>query len=350
MKWWSNHRWQGISLITLLVATITLFCSSPVSAFGSNHKKVLLKDVQTLTLHKDKMTAGRRASPVPQLTCVGGNACGDYEPDIVQCTNAGFDGSDVQWKCQADLPDNLRFGELSVYCEGFGYPDDPYVLKGSCGLEYKLYYTNIHSNQERSWGPQTDFRQWAAKAKRQSWIETIYLWTWVSIVGFILYSFIRNCFQQTNNGGRGDAPPPYRASGSDGFGGGGGGPGGGGGGGGGPGGGWGSGWGNNNSYQDKRTDGSSSEGFRPGFWSGIGLGGLATYLATNGNRQRDQGYRRTMYDSGPAWGTTYSQPSTSYGSYSGGLGASSSSPSSSSSSRPTRSATGYGGTRRREGN
>ncbi|KAI7815914.1 hypothetical protein BC939DRAFT_74593 [Gamsiella multidivaricata] len=163
MKWWSNHRWQGISLITLLVATITLFCSSPVSAFGSNHKKVLLKDVQTLTLHKDKMTAGRRASPVPQLTCVGGNACGDYEPDIVQCTNAGFDGSDVQWKCQADLPDNLRFGELSVYCEGFGYPDDPYVLKGSCGLEYKLYYTNIHSNQERSWGPQTDFRQWAAK-------------------------------------------------------------------------------------------------------------------------------------------------------------------------------------------
>lgn len=38
--------------------------------------------------------------------------------DVVQCTNAGFDGSDVQWKCQADLPHNLRFGELNVNCEG----------------------------------------------------------------------------------------------------------------------------------------------------------------------------------------------------------------------------------------
>ncbi|KAF9430214.1 Rab GDP dissociation inhibitor alpha [Entomortierella beljakovae] len=87
-------------------------------AFGTNKQKVLLQDVQTLTLHRGRMTAGRRSSPVPQISCVGGNACGDYEPEVVQCRNTGFDGSDVQWKCQADLPDNLRFGELEVNCEG----------------------------------------------------------------------------------------------------------------------------------------------------------------------------------------------------------------------------------------
>jgi len=28
----------------------------------------------------------------------------------------------------------FRFGEISVSCEGFDYPDDPYILKGSCGV------------------------------------------------------------------------------------------------------------------------------------------------------------------------------------------------------------------------
>ncbi|KAF9168858.1 hypothetical protein BGX21_003138 [Mortierella sp. AD011] len=135
----------------------------------------------------------------------------------------------------------------------------------------------------------------------------------------------RNCLQHQADG-RGDPPPPYRASGGrhDG----------GGGGGGGPGGGWGSGWGSSNSDWDKPTGG---EGFRPGFWSGVGLGGAAGYLAAN--RYRTSNSQSSSYES-------YSQPS-SYGSYSGGWGAGSSSSSQSSSSRPTRSATGFGGTRRR---
>lgn len=31
-----------------------------------------------------------------------------------------------------------RFGRVEVSCEGFSHPDDPYILKGSCGLEYTL--------------------------------------------------------------------------------------------------------------------------------------------------------------------------------------------------------------------
>jgi len=31
-----------------------------------------------------------------------------------------------------------KFGQVQVTCEGFNYPDDPYVLAGSCGLEYTI--------------------------------------------------------------------------------------------------------------------------------------------------------------------------------------------------------------------
>ena len=27
-----------------------------------------------------------------------------------------------------------QFGRIQVTCEGYDYPDDPYILKGSCGV------------------------------------------------------------------------------------------------------------------------------------------------------------------------------------------------------------------------
>jgi len=74
-------RWKRLSLrSTLLLALALLAWISPISAFGSSNQKVLLQDVRTLTLHRGRMTTGRRTSPVPQLNCIGGNACGDFEP------------------------------------------------------------------------------------------------------------------------------------------------------------------------------------------------------------------------------------------------------------------------------
>lgn len=43
-----------------------------------------------------------------------------------------------QWECKANMDASYRFGKIEVSCEGFDYPDDPYILKGSCGLEYTL--------------------------------------------------------------------------------------------------------------------------------------------------------------------------------------------------------------------
>lgn len=104
---------------------------------------VLLRDVQALTLYKGRYTTARRSSPVPQLQCVGGSAgCQVYVPEVVQCRNQGWDGVDVQWECKADMDNAYRFGSIEVSCEGYSHPADALVLKGSCGLEYTLELTD----------------------------------------------------------------------------------------------------------------------------------------------------------------------------------------------------------------
>lgn len=32
------------------------------------------------------------------------------------------------------MDEAYQFGQIQVSCEGYDYPDDPYVLKGSCGV------------------------------------------------------------------------------------------------------------------------------------------------------------------------------------------------------------------------
>eukprot|EP01090_Pellita_catalonica_P012961 TRINITY_DN2969_c0_g1_i2.p1 TRINITY_DN2969_c0_g1~~TRINITY_DN2969_c0_g1_i2.p1 ORF type:complete len:344 (+),score=18.31 TRINITY_DN2969_c0_g1_i2:43-1074(+) len=128
------------------VGILVVFCIC-WSCYGSYDERVRLTDVTALTLHYGKQTNGRRSSPVPQLKCVGGSARSEWAPEIVQCRNVGSDGIDVQWECQADMPTKYKFGQISVSCEGYDYPEDPYILAGSCGLEYTLdrtsqYYDN----------------------------------------------------------------------------------------------------------------------------------------------------------------------------------------------------------------
>lgn len=105
----------------------------------SRNDKVKLIEIDALTFVSGKETTARRGRPMPQLSCVRG-PCSDATllPVAVQCRNAGTDGVDVQWRCDAELDKSVKFGELQVSCEGYANPDDPFVLKGSCGLEYEL--------------------------------------------------------------------------------------------------------------------------------------------------------------------------------------------------------------------
>ena len=101
------------------------------------------------------------------MSCVGGDACNAEQPQVMQCRNMGSDGVDFQWRCEADLSTDVRLGSTTVSCEGYDSPgtcstandaagttvlvlpcelhgvpsEDDRVLRGSCGVEYELWYT-----------------------------------------------------------------------------------------------------------------------------------------------------------------------------------------------------------------
>jgi len=125
-------------LYPAFLAALAIVCSVEGARKPSN--SVLLSNVQTLTLRKDLKTSHRRVSAIPQLKCVGGNAKGLYEVDVMRCKNAGsdYDDDNIQWTCTASLPAEFKLGSTDVICEGYESPNDPYILKGSCGVEYRL--------------------------------------------------------------------------------------------------------------------------------------------------------------------------------------------------------------------
>lgn len=107
--------------------------------------KILLRDVKTLTFYRNKRTTSKRTHSINQLSCVGGTAgCRLFTPDSVECENIGFDHDKdkLNWRCRADISDRVRFNHVEVICEGYDYPEDDYILVGSCGLEFTLDYTD----------------------------------------------------------------------------------------------------------------------------------------------------------------------------------------------------------------
>ena len=71
-------------LFKVFIFVLTLNLSNAGWGSSNDPGKVLLRDVQVLTLKSGQMTTGRRSSPVPQLKCVGGSAQGQFNPQAVQ--------------------------------------------------------------------------------------------------------------------------------------------------------------------------------------------------------------------------------------------------------------------------
>ncbi|CAG8452473.1 8534_t:CDS:2 [Dentiscutata erythropus] len=130
----------------MIIIFIPLLCLN-VNYIEAADIKVRLEDVKTITLYRGELTAGRRNDPIEQLRCVGGDSCHMYTPDVIQCTNTGSDGLDVNWKCNAELPDYLKFGPLTVSCEGYSYPDDPYILQDS----FDQYSSQSGNTRQNFW-------------------------------------------------------------------------------------------------------------------------------------------------------------------------------------------------------
>jgi len=311
-------------LLQVVVISCILYIFSSV-AEGSS--KVKLTDVKTLTLHNGEMTKGRRVAAIPQIKCIGGSAgCYAFTPSVIQCYNRGTDGFDVQWECKTDMDKAYKFGKVEVVCEGYDYPDDPYILKGSCGVEYMLE-TSSHKDSSSSY-----YSGMPYSSKKSSWMGDIIV---IAIVGIIIYGIYHTCMGNQNQHAYsttddGSSPDDHRRSNYGG--------------------------GSGSSWFRSNGSGAPPPGFRPeyyssgsgascgrssyysqgssmgsgggGFWTGAATGGILGYMM--GNRG---GY-------GSSYGQTSYGPSTS--SWGGG-----SSGFSSGSSGGSRETSGFGGTRRR---
>ena len=268
---------------------------SDIQAWGfksDNPGKVLLRDVQVLTLRLGQMTTGRRSSPVPQLNCIGGSAKGQFTPQVVQCYNRGWDGQDVQWECKSDMDNLYRFGSIEVLCEGYDYPADPYILKGSCGLEYTLELTkegqekshNYYGNSDSYSSSYSSYNSDYKKSSSGGLADLIVF----AAVCLVLYALYKTCidtpqtmgdrqYSSTGNdypgghpGGAGGWNNPNPGAGGTGYGG----------------------------YDRGYDNGSCGAGAGArhrgtggggGFWSGMATGGLLGYMFGGGTRNRGYG-------------------------------------------------------------
>eukprot|EP00456_Euglypha_rotunda_P035346 TRINITY_DN27220_c0_g2_i1.p1 TRINITY_DN27220_c0_g2~~TRINITY_DN27220_c0_g2_i1.p1 ORF type:complete len:278 (-),score=14.89 TRINITY_DN27220_c0_g2_i1:96-854(-) len=252
------------------------------------------------------MTHGRRAPPIEQIKCIGGSARCRYIPDVIQCKNVGTDGYDVQWDCSADMSDEYRFNRVSVSCEGYDDRDDPYILRGSCGLEVSIDITEkgrAVQDEERYRNRDRDYSSSSRSHYSSSSSQTTIFGTLIQFLAIflIIYIIYRSCSPNSSfsNGGGG----------SSGWGGG-------------PGGGPSTSAYNPDYFKSAYTPTSSSSG--PGFWSGAAAGAGLGYLLGNRNTSSGRSYTASSFNSGAS--TMRSDPAM---------------------STTTRSAHGFGGTTRR---
>lgn len=111
--------------------------------FASYYHSISLSNVGSLTFYKNAYTTGNRLEPIPQLQCVGGDACNyAYLIQSIQCINNGNNEFDnPQWSCSTDISNKFKLGKTIVSCEGFMNSSDKFKLAGSCGLKYELFFT-----------------------------------------------------------------------------------------------------------------------------------------------------------------------------------------------------------------
>ena len=75
---------------------------------------------------------------------------------MVQCYNHSPDWPVIQWECKTEMPVGFKFGKTQVLCEGYDSTDDPYILAGSCRLEYTIDRTSMSQKKSDYLGAMPD--------------------------------------------------------------------------------------------------------------------------------------------------------------------------------------------------
>lgn len=242
--------------------------------------------------------------------------------------------SDLEFLANPLLLTLLLLGSTDVICEGYSSPDDPYILKGSCGVEYRMVLTRAG---EDKWPDLAGGGGGGNILPSTDRIFPILFWViFVSVLGYIIVSACRavpndparpRAARRNNYGGGGggdgwdDPPPPYPGTGGGGSG-------------------RGSGWGRKNNNRGTGGWGGSSGGgsnWQSNLMSGA-AGAAAGYYA--GSRGRNN---NNTNSAAPNYGSTWGSGGGAGPSRSGSSGSSSGSAASSS----RHESTGFGSTSRR---
>jgi len=278
------------TLVLLFSASIACMAAWPYGGQAQDNTAqdaMLMSDIQVLTLTAGKQTTARRSYSVPQLKCVGGSASHrqDLYPATVQCRNVGSDGTNIQWKCEADLNRQVKFGATTISCEGYRDSSDPYVLRGSCGLEYTLDNTGDYRAKRPAPGRYND-QQWDNNNIDQSgsWIGTLFTF---GVLGFLAWAIFK-AFCSGSPVGTGNTSYAYPTdntytsdhhSYNTGY----------------------------NGYNGHNGYNGQSAGWTPGFWSGLGGGGAMGYML---GRQQRPYYQQQRYPMGVPSNTYHDSPSS----------------------------------------
>lgn len=218
------HALRLSVLLLILLATLAM-AGKTTNPKNPPKNAILVSTVESLTLRSGRMTAHRRVPAVPQLSCVGPpSICNLYTIDVMRCTNEGADYTkeDIQWACRADLPEEFKLGSTDVACEGYASSDDSFVLKGSCGVEYRLVLTE---KGEKRFGNLDDGYPWGGLdggGQSGTLAKVVFFIIFGFVLLIIIYGFCKACQEnppRLDGGGArrgGGGQPPWYGGGGGG--------------------------------------------------------------------------------------------------------------------------------------
>lgn len=111
-----------------------------------------------------------------------------------------------QWECKTDLDIAYKFGKTVVSCEGYESSEDQYVLRGSCGLEYNLDYTELGLKKLRESGKNHGFNSFSDYYNKLYSPDSSGISGLITIVVLLAIAF--GVYKLFLSDGQ-DSPPPY---------------------------------------------------------------------------------------------------------------------------------------------
>jgi len=215
-------------------------------------KRIHFNDIRALTFRKGVYSTSRRLAPVPQLKCFGG-PCHEFDINTIQCRNIGHDGQLPQWECKTpDLSTRVKIDTHEVVCEGYEHTGDPYVLHGSCGLEYSLKRVDDHHEHTPR---TTSYVHHNSKSRDHGWVG---IFLTIAVFAFALHALTSRCGVSSVPENTYCRPDAYNYGYS------------------------------NYGYGHGRYDYGGSYRRPGGFWTGAGVGGLAGYWAGRNMRSSNR--------------------------------------------------------------